>query len=80
VSTPNDVESGIASVQVAVGSSAGATDVVPWSTLAGAAAGKWTGTLSLRALPPGSTFWVQVRSRNGVGILSAVAQTAVTVP
>jgi hypothetical protein len=80
VNTPNDVESGIASVQVAVGSSAGATDVVPWSTLAGAAAGKWTGTLSLRALPPGSTFWVQVRSRNGVGILSAVAQTAVTVP
>jgi PKD repeat protein len=63
-----DTESGVVEYQYAIGTSAGGTDVVGW-TSAGADSGVNRNGLSLTA---GATYYFSVRARNGDGLWSAV--------
>ena len=77
---PDDPETGVTTVQCAIGSSAGASDVGAWTAVA-TAAGTSTRTIDLQFRPPsGTKFWIQVRSRNGAGQWSATGQASVTFP
>ncbi|MBM4444686.1 MAG: PKD domain-containing protein [Chloroflexi bacterium] len=64
-----DPESGVAEYQYAIGTSAGGTDVVDW-TSAGASGGIDRTGLSLTV---GTTYYFSVKARNGDGLWSAVA-------
>jgi hypothetical protein len=64
-----DPESGVAEFEYAIGTSAGGTDVVGW-TSAGAASGVNRTGLSLTV---GTTYYFSVKARNGAGLWSAVA-------
>jgi 5-hydroxyisourate hydrolase-like protein (transthyretin family) len=69
--TSSDAESGVAEYQYAIGTSAGGTDVVDW-TSAG------TGTSVTRtglSLSVGSTYYFSVKARNGEGLWSAVGSS-----
>jgi hypothetical protein len=63
-----DPESGVAEYQYAIGTSAGGTDVVGW-TSAGASGGIDKTGLSLAV---GTTYYFSVKARNGAGLWSAV--------
>ncbi|MFA6448574.1 MAG: hypothetical protein WCX65_03815, partial [bacterium] len=58
--------SGIADYQIAVGTTAGGTDIVNW-TSKGAAV---SGTISA-SMQDGSTYFISVKARNGAGVFSA---------
>jgi hypothetical protein len=80
LTVPNDPESGIASVQFAIGTSSGATDEIGW-TSAVAAPGSTTRAIPLGRRPPsGTTFWLQVRTVNGAGQSSAVGAATLRAP
>jgi len=64
--TSSDPESGIAEYQYAIGTSAGATDVVDW-TSAGTATSVTRTSLSLDA---GTTYYFSVKAKNGEGLWS----------
>jgi len=80
VSAPNDPESGLAILQYAVGAAQGATDVIGWSALPGFTVGSFTTSVAAPPLARGTTFSVQLRTRNGVGTWSAVYPLSVRVP
>jgi PKD repeat protein len=63
-----DPESGIAEYEYAIGTSAGGTDVVGWTSAGAAGEVDRTGL----SLAPGTTYYFSVKSRNGAGLWSAV--------
>lgn len=63
----SDAESGIDEYQVAVGTTPGGTDVVPFTSV-GTATEVTRGGLSLS---PGQTYFISVKALNGVGLWSA---------
>jgi hypothetical protein len=79
VSIPVDPETGITSLQWAVGTSATTANIAAWQTLPTGGGG-----LSIivpgPAQPEGTTLWARVRSVNGAGMPSVVFTTSFTVP
>ena len=74
-----DPQSGFLGYQVAVGSTSTGDDEVAWETLPWTQPG-WYLTPITVALPAGTlrpiTYWVQIRTVNGAGVPSAIAQTS----
>ncbi len=66
-----DAHSGIAKYWYAIGTSAGATDIVNWTDNGNATSFTHTGL----SLSIGSTYYVTVRSENGAGLVSADIST-----
>ena len=72
-----DPQSGFMTYQVAVGSTQGGDQKVPWQDLPGSQPGVYTTSIPV-VLQAGTvvpfTYWFQVRSINGAGIPSAIFQ------
>ncbi|MGI6295665.1 MAG: PQQ-binding-like beta-propeller repeat protein [Armatimonadota bacterium] len=64
----SDTESGIVSYQYAIGSMAGGTNIVNWTSVGTATEITRNGL----ALTPGTTYYISVRATNGAGLVSAV--------
>jgi len=80
VSAPNDPESGLAAMEFAVGTTQGGSDLIGWTALPGFTVGSFSTYVTAPPLSRGTTFWVQLRTRNGVGTWSAAYQISVRVP
>jgi hypothetical protein len=65
--TSTDPESGVVEFEYAVGTSAGGTDVVGWTSAGGATGANQTGL----SLTVGTTYYFSVKARNGAGLWSA---------
>ena len=66
-----DDETGIAEYQYAIGTTAGATDVVDWTSAATAAEITHTGL----SLTPGTTYYISAKASNGAGLWSEVGSS-----
>ncbi len=66
--TSSDANSDVANYWVAVGTSSGATNVVPWTN------NYWNTSVSLGglSLTSGTTYYISVKAENGAGLFSAV--------
>jgi|GEM_PF-1276320 len=69
--TSSDAESGVAEYQYAIGTSAGGTDVVDWTSAGTATSVTRTGL----NLGVGSTYYFSVKAKNGEGLWSAVGSS-----
>jgi hypothetical protein len=67
-------------VDVSVGTTRGATDVIAWSPMTGLSGSTISATYPVPPLASGHSYWLQFRSRNGVGLTSTVAQVQVALP
>ena len=70
INDPGDPETGVLAEQIAVGTTATSADVVPWSDVAGAAAG--VRTVGLGVTPNSGSYVLRLRSVNGAGVASAI--------
>jgi hypothetical protein len=66
--TSSDPESGIAAYEYAIGTSAGGTDVVDWTSAGTDTSVTKTGL----SLSDGTTYYFSVKAQNGEGLWSAV--------
>jgi hypothetical protein len=79
VSIPVDPETGISSLQWAVGTSATTADFAAWQAMP-TSGGGMTIIVPGTVPPVGTTLWARVRTVNGAGMPSAVFTTSFTVP
>jgi hypothetical protein len=72
---PADPHSGLAAQQMAVGTTQDASDLLSWRPVPGAGVGSYEVRVPLGTQPAtGATWWVQLRTVNGVGLPSAITR------
>ena len=75
-----DPQSGLSAVQWAIGTTASAADVIPWSAYP-VASGGGTVTVTLPlTMPVGATLYLQARSVNAAGVPSTITVTSFSIP
>jgi len=80
ITTPNDPESGIARVEMTVGTASGGTDILGWTRVTGATTGSYQAALPALPLKAGTKYWLSFRSVNGVGAESKVFKLSWVAP